>query len=208
MTRVALAIVALTLTATAASADRYEASVHFQPSVGVATVGEVSTTERVSVLSLGLGGRFTYGLRHWLAVEGELGITTLGTARFSDVPVTIQGGSAMTADIERTTRTGRVTAAATLRLGVAWIPTVTAGLGGQVRLQGDGRIAGTDLIPDAHDGGAVADAVAFMRVGLDRRINRRLVVGVSIGASHAFVSPAIDSVEVTLSASRFWYPLW
>lgn len=208
MMRFAAAILALVAGADVAHADRYEASIHLQPSVGIATVGEPGASQRATVPALGLAARGTYGLRHWLAVEGELGFAGLGAARFADVPITIDGGSPDTATLERTTRTGRVTVAATLRLGVAWIPTISAGVGGQVRLRTDATIEGTGIVPDGREGGSAFEPLAFARVGIDRRINRRLIVGISAGASRAFSAPAIDSFDLSLSVARYWYPLW
>lgn len=202
-----VAVLALGVGVSHAWADRYEASFHVQPAGGLSQVGSPGTDQRVSVPSGGVSGRLTYGVRHWLAVEAELAGVALGTARFDDVPVTISGGSPMVTDVERSSRAGRLTLGATLRLGVAWIPTVSAGLGGQLRLDGDGVIAGSDVVPDGHAGGVSVDAVAFARVGLDRRINRRLVIGVSVGASHAFASPTIDTADVSVALGWYWYPL-
>lgn len=191
-----------------ARADRYEASLHVQPAAGIARVGAPGTDERARVTSVGVSVRFTYGLRHWLAVEAEAGGAVLGEARFTEVPVTISGGATTIADIDRRTSTGRLTLGATLRLGVAWIPTVSAGLGAQLRVDGAGTIAGSGLVPDGFAGGTRADAVAFTRIGLDRRLGRRWVVGASAGASRAFAAPAIDTLDVALHASAYWYPLW
>jgi hypothetical protein len=201
-------VVALGSAARLARADRYEASIHVQPTGGLAWVGDRGASEPVAVPSAGLSVRATYGLRNWLAIEAELGGAALGTAEFTDVPVTIGGGQPAVVDIERTTRTGHLTAAATLRLGVAWIPTVTVGLGGLARWQGDGTVVGGGIQVDGREAGLSADGIGFARVGLDHRINRRLVVGVGVGASRTLRSPAIASIEGTVGLAYYWYPGW
>jgi len=201
-------VVALGSAAGVARADRYEASIHVQPTGGLAWVRDRDASEAATVPSAGLSVRATYGLRNWLAIEVELGGAALGTAQFTDVPITIGGGQPAVVDIERATRTGRATAAATLRLGVAWIPTVTVGLGGLARWQGDGIVVGEGTQVDGREAGLSADGIGFARVGLDHRINRRLVVGVSVGASHTIRSPTIASVDGTLGLAYYWYPGW
>ena len=95
---------------------------------------------------------------------------------------------------------------ANLRLGVAWIPTLGIGFGAQARLRGDATVMGTDLVPDDRAGGIVIDPVVALRGGLERRLNARWVVGVTVGASRALTAPAIDTTEVAATISRYWYP--
>lgn len=203
----AIVTAVLVMSASRARADRDEASLHVQPTGGVAWLGETDADARARVPWAGLSGRFTYGLRNWLAIECELGGAAFGTGRFENVPIVIQGVGQGNHPIERTTRAAHLSGAATLRLGVAWIPTLALGVGGQLRWRGD---AHTDmaLVPDNGSGGLGADGIVFVRVGLDRRINRRWIAGVALGASHALAKPAIDSMEATVSVAYYWYPLW
>lgn len=208
-TATALAIGLAVIGARRANADRYEASLQIQPYGGLARVAEDGTAQRATVPRGGLAGRMTYGLRDWLAVELELGADSMAAAHFEGVPVGVGGGAAAPKDVERTTRTARLTGAATLRLGVAWIPTLTAGLGGQARWRGDSVLtAPGEFVLDGHDGGLSTDLVVFARAGLDRRLSARWVVGLSVGASRALMSPAIDAVDLGLSVGSYWYPLW
>ncbi len=191
-----------------ARADRYEAAISVQPHGGLAWVREEGASAPERVPGGGAVMRMSYGLRDWLAVDGELGIATLGAATFDDVEVSIGGAPASPQSLTRTTQSARFLLGANLRLGVAWIPTFSLGLGAQLRRRGDANVSGSDLVPVGREGGISVDPVVAVRAGIERRLNARWLVGASVGLSRAVTSPAIDSAEVAVVVSRCWYPSW
>ena len=200
------ALVAAVLVApSAASADRYEVSLHVQPIGGVAWFEDAGTSTRAQVSMAGLGLRATYGYRDWLALEAEARGAAFGVARWDDVMASVEG-TPTSGDVERTAQTARLTGAATLRLGVAWIPTVSLGLGVQVRRWGQGTLRDTPLVPDGREAGMDLAPVALARVGLDRRLNRRVVVGAAVGGAYAYSSEAQAEIEGLVFASYYFYP--
>jgi len=191
-----------------ARADRYEATISVQPQGGLAWVREEGASEAARVPGGGAAMRMSYGLRDWLAVDGELGLTTLGQATFEDVDVSIGGAPSSPQALTRTTQSARFLLGANLRLGVAWVPTFSLGLGAQLRQRSDANVSGSELVPVGREGGLSVDPVVAVRAGLERRLNARWVVGASIGVSRAISAPAIDSAEVAVVVSRCWYPSW
>lgn len=191
-----------------ARADQYEASVAIQPQGGLAWVREDGAGSAAQVFGGGAAVRVGYGMRDWLAIDAELGGIALGAATFEDVPVSIGGAPSRPETITRTTRGARVLAGASLRLGVAWVPTFSVGVGAQLRMRGDATVTSTDLVPVGREGEIAFDPLVAVRAGLDRRLNARWIVGVSIGAGRAFAGPAIDTVDVNIAVSRYWYPNW
>ena len=209
MSRIVLAIVA-TLVPQLAHAEEYEAEMRATVVAGAARVAEDVDTPAEVVPAAGLAGMLGYGLRDSLTIEGELAITALTTARYPDALVRFDGGENR-GPTERITRTARLSGGATLRLGVAWIPTVHAGLGIQARWRTAAVfLPRADQVPNGMDTDVSLDLTATIRVGLDRRINRRWMVGASVGVTHAVPlgAPAFDLFDVHLSASYVWYPLW
>jgi hypothetical protein len=196
-------VLALAGSVQSAVADRYEASVAVQPQAGTAWVSEVGA-HSARVLGAGFALRATYGLRDWLAIETELGALALGQARFDGVTVSVGGSPPMIETITRTTHTGRLAVGATLRMGVAWIPTLGLGMGIQPTLRGDAQV-GSGLVPDGRDGGVALHPLGFVRAGLDRRLSARWVVGVAVRAAH---DGSMATVDVGISFARHWYPQW
>jgi len=199
-------VLAAVCAASTAHADRYEASIDVHPLGGLAAVADAGTSATVPYG--GLAGRLTYGLRHWLALDGELAFAQLATARYDDVMLSIDGGRPMPGSLERRARFGRASVGTTLRLGVAVIPTLYVGFGAQGRWRDDGRMG--RYVPDGYDRALSLDLTATARAGLDLRLDRRWIVGVAVGATHAFPigAPGLDVVEGTASLSYYWYPNW
>ena len=152
-----------------ARADRYEAAISVQPQGGLAWVREEGASESARVPGGGASLRMGYGLRDWLAVDGELGLATLGDARFDEVEVSIGGAPSSPQSLTRTTQSARFLLGANLRIGVAWIPTFTLGLGAQLRRRSDGNVSGSELVPVGREGGVSVDPVFAVRAGLERR---------------------------------------
>lgn len=208
MSRTAIATLALVASASLpAYADRYEAAVTVAPEGGFAWIREDGAAGATRVPRGGASVRLSYGLRDWLALDAEVGGATMSEGRFEDIVVSVGGATPTNETLTRTTRAARLLVGGELRLGVAWIPTVAVGVGAQLRMRGDAVVAGTALVPDGRRGGMSIDPIVAARAGLERRLSARWVVGVEVAAARALMAPAIDSAEVSLSLSRYWYPL-
>jgi hypothetical protein len=190
-------------------ADEHEAELGAFAIGGMARVAEKGAPEADTVAAVGVGARLSYGVRDWLAVEGHVSIANLSEAEYPDMSVSIGGGASRDGDLTRTTRTTRAVGGALLRGGVAWVPTAFLGAGVQGRWQGAAAFSATGGTPDGYGDTLAVDLVATARVGLDRRLGRRWVVGAAVGVTHAFPlgGPAFDVVEGGLSVAAFWYPL-
>lgn len=214
MNRVATAAAVVVATAvlapTSARADEDEATVELHLFGGVARVGEERTSQVATVPEAGVAGRFTYGLRDWLALDGELAAAQLGAARFDAVPVTLGGVPGATGPIDRSARTARAAVGATLRLGVRLVPTLGVAIGSQLRMRDGATYLPTGNIPDDHAASTTIDLIASARIGLDYRINRRWLAGLWAGATVAvpFGAPSYQAAEGGVRVEYAWYPLW
>lgn len=206
MTSRARVVVGLALVAAvpSAAADRYEASIALRPHGGTAWVSEDGAAA-ARVPGVGCAVRATYGVRDWLALEAELGGVALGQARYEDVMVSIDGAPAQPQTITRTTHTTRLAVGVNARLGVAWVPTVGIGVGAQPTFRGDALIEGAGLVPDERASAVEIRPLVFARVGLDRRLSARWVVGVDVRAAH---DGSIGTLDVGIALARYWYPSW
>jgi hypothetical protein len=222
MARVAVVIAGLVSTARA-HADRYEATLVIRPVGAVGRVTEPVGVTRVagggdrspvvaSVYGGGLDVGLSYGLRDWLDVGAELDATSFAHATYDAANVTISNNPFM-GHVERTTRAARLHLGATLRRGVAWVPSCYLGLGLGARqrtaatlLVADPRAP--DLTPDDLTASLSLDLVTAVRVGLAHRLDRRWTVGADAGASHAIGigAPPLDTFSLTISLAYTWYP--
>jgi hypothetical protein len=192
-----------------AYADAEEATLNVEGGVAVfrgeTPVFSSDTTTRPG----GAGGvRLTYGLTDLLAAEVGVG-TAIGAAfEYRD-----QDGGEM---LGRGTshydlRAVRATAGVTARFGARWIPTANLALGYQHRsLTGGAFIDENRVLIDEIPGDSSSDLLVCAGVGLEYRIDRRFLVGVSAQLVHAFAlgGPAFDAVEVPVRVSYAWYPGW
>jgi hypothetical protein len=208
-----IALVSL-VTASTAVADRYEATISLRPFGELARVGEDGAPSAATTPGGGISGGLSYGVRNWLDIGGEVLATGLVQSSYSGAMVTI-AGTPRTGDVARTTRLLGVRGGATLRLGVGWVSTIYLGfgVGGRQRTQallvrvGDEAV---DLKPDGGDAKVFADLLATVRLGFERRVNRRWSIGIGGSATHcvAIGAPALDLVEAGISLAYTWYPLW
>jgi hypothetical protein len=191
-----------------ARADEYEASIELQATGGFARVAEDRANEADLVPAAGVTARATYGLRNWLALEADLSVNAFGEAQYRDMQLRVGGGIPRPGDLARTSRAARLVAGPLFRAGVVWIPTAFLGAGVQGRWQGIAAFGDTRSMPDGYGNELAVDLVATARIGLDRRLGRRWIIGASAGVTHAFPlgGPALDVVEGGLSIAAFWYP--
>ena len=212
---VALALVGSRGAISLASADRYEATLSVRPTGGVAEMREDGTDERPVVSSAGLAAGLSWGLRNWLDLGAELAAGTLGEATYDRV-LALVDDNPMEGPLRRGTRFAHLRGVATLRLGVAWVPTVQLALGAGARHRSSALLRGqsvwgeTIYIPDGQAEAVTIDLVAGVRVGLEHRLTPGWTVGASVGASHALGlgTPDLRVAEASLVLSRVWYPNW
>jgi hypothetical protein len=201
--------------APAARADRFEAAIAVRPTGGYARVGEAGTDVPATVRSAGLAAGLSWGVRNWLDLGGELAASALGEATYARAMVTVDD-SPMAGPLERMTRIAQLRGVATLRLGVAWVPTVQLAVGAGARWRSSGLLRGqsvrgeTIYVPDGQEAALTLDLVASVRVGLERRLTPSWTVGLSVGASQAFGlgAPDLQLVEASFTLARVWYPGW
>jgi hypothetical protein len=211
----AAGVALLLCAASDARADRYEATIAIRPTGGYARVAETGADAPALVRSAGLAGGVSWGVRNWLDLGGELAASALGEATY-DRAMTLVDDSPMAGPLRRMTRLSQLRGVATLRLGVAWVPTVQLALGAGVRhrssalLRGESVRGETTYVPDGLEAGVTLDLVAGVRVGLEHRLTPRWTIGLSVGASHAFGvgAPDLQLADASFTLARAWYPGW
>lgn len=208
------ALAALASLSSTAAADRYEATVSVRPVGGVARVDDVGAPEPATVAAAGLTGGLAWGLRNWLDVGAEVLALGMPAARYDGATLPVSNNPQM-GTLERTTRLAQLRLGATLRLGVAWVPTLHLGVGAGARQRSAARLTvdaggGTTLQPDDEPGGLAFDVVAVARAGLDHRVNRRWTLGVAGGITQCvgLGAPNLQILEATVNVAYSWYPLW
>jgi hypothetical protein len=196
--------------ASAARADRYEATISVRPTGGYARIAETGADAPAVVRSAGIAGGLGWGVRNWLDLGGELGEATYDRA------MVLVDHSPMAGPLRRMTRTAQLRGVATLRLGVAWVPTVQLALGAGARQRTSALLRGQSVwgekiyVPDGLEAGVTLDLVAAVRVGLEHRLTPRWTLGLSVGASHAFGvgAPDLQLADASFTLARAWYPGW
>lgn len=132
---------------------------------------------RDSLPALRLGLRATWGLSDTYAVEVEGSFLSSNGAKFAHQM--LPSGSVGT--IVQDERAARIMAGVTARLGVRWIPTLTAHAGFQYRLLPDGfAVAENGSSLGEVPGGARADVVVLLGAGIDYRWSAHWIAGVSV----------------------------
>lgn len=215
---VRLAIAALLAAAAwpaTARADRREASVHAHLIGGVAaTTDEHAGETRTGAAPLGgIAVRASYARRNHLQYDAAFALLATGAAGLGDGHFAPAGRPPVDGPYAIATQVARLDAGATLRLGVAWIPTLRLAAGAQARRRGapvvdsaSGTISGADAIGRGPE--LTADLVGSAAAGIDHRPSRRLVIGAALGGSIALPLDGhrFYTVELTLHAAYYWYP--
>jgi hypothetical protein len=204
VTRLALAIVAAL--ATEARADQDEASYHLQLVGGVARLGDdAAVDDAVAVTPLGgVAGRVSYATRDWLQYDAAATIAASGAAGFAMGHFTPPDAPDASGPFSVSAQLARVDVGATARLGVRWIPTARLAIGAQGR-----RTSAPDGFPgQVREPSIGADLVAVASIGVDYRIDRRTIIGVSAGGSYALPlgGAGFQTMEATVFWAHYWYP--
>lgn len=211
---VSAACVATCAWCTLARADQHEATIAVRPIGEVARIADSGTEDRATVAGGGLAGGFRWGMRDWLDVGGELAASSFENATHDSATLPVLEIQ-RTGTLTRTTRSAQLQATATMRLGVAWVPTIQLAFGGGGRHRSAARLRieapGGDpsvLDPDAEESEITIDAVVGLRLGLERRLTPRWTIGASIGAAQyfGFGAPDMQIADASISLSYSWYP--
>jgi hypothetical protein len=198
-----------------ARADRYEATISVRPIRGHADIAEAGTAVQDRVRATGFAGGLSWGVRNWLDLGGELAASRFGEARYDRVMALVDD-SPMAGPLKRRSQVAQLRGVATLRLGVAWVPTLQLALGLGARQQTSALLRGwsvkgeTIYVPDGLEAGFKLDLVAAVRVGFEHRFTPSWTVGVSAGTSQAIGIGTADIriTDASVSVARVWYPNW
>ena len=98
----------------------------------------------------------------------------------------------------------------TWRFGVGWVPVVSIGAGGGVRYRSAGTFQDLGFAPSEKAQTTVLDLGATARVGVERRMTRRVTVGAYVCALAAWSpsAPLLPAATVSVGISYVHYPLW
>jgi hypothetical protein len=189
-------------------ADAEEASVILEggPALfrGMTPVYTSATTTRPG----GSGGvRVTYGLTDLFTADLAVATGIAEALEYEQQDTSDFGMGTLHHDL----RAVRATAGATMRFGARWIPTASLAAGYQHRLLTGGAVIDEQRsqIGTFADQSA-SDILVVAGVGLDYRLGRHLIVGISAHAVHAFAigGASFDALEIPIRVSYSWYPGW
>jgi len=166
-----------------------------------------ASAQRAMVGGLALG--FAYGVSNGLDVGGEL--IALGTTapRFMGTAV-IDGGAPYHGPLTRRTDAALLLLGPTWRFGVSWVPVLTIAAGGGARHRSDGTLADFGITLNDKRASFAFDFAATSRIGLEHRVNRRLVVGAYASGLSTWgpSAPLLSVASVSVGFSYVSYPLW
>ena len=208
---VALAGLVLGGPVASARADRREASVHGALVGGAFTTGDVDGGDATATVPLaGLALRASYATRDSFQYDVALALLRGGDATFPSHTFMPAGAPPATGPYRAATTLTRLDAGVTLRLGVRWIPTARLAAGVQLRRIGPVTVDAMPAIDDARPAALAVDLVGSATLGLDHRVNRRLIVGLAAGGSLAVPlgGASARTLEVTVHGAYYWYPRW
>lgn len=215
MTRVTiLAAIALSASLpTVARADEAELQWSARPLGGVATWREPNTSGHALAGAAGTSIGVSFGLTHGLDLGAEvIGLVTT-IAAFEGSTIIFDGSLPLGEVGDRLLRQSVSTLLVlgpTWRFGVDWVPVVSVAAGGGVRLRTAGVFEETRVRPMEVPEQRALDLAALGRVGIERRLTRRLTVG----GYAAFLStwgpsvPWFGSASLGLGISYVHYPRW
>jgi hypothetical protein len=199
-----LLLLATLLAPLVAAADAEEASLHAELGAGVLRVEDAAAAGHTADAGdARLAVRGTWGARDWLALDASLGLVAGLPARYAAVDVPVYG----VRSLEHHDLAAQLTAGATVRLGVRWIPTLGA-FAGVAHRRLLGVVVG-DNVATLDDRGST-ELLVGASAGLDYRLDAHRVVGVAVRVTHAFSldGRGFDAVEIPVSFGWYWYPRW
>jgi hypothetical protein len=161
-----------------------------------------------TAIGAALGLRAGYGVSDFVALDVDLGLLLSQDATFVDPA---EEGRLHSEDM----RAFRAGGGVTFRLGVRWIPTVSAGIGYQYRwASGGARIVDgmtVALAPGAFPNTEPRNELfGTLGLGLDYRVGVHWIVGLKVQATQTlpFGSEPYQGLEIPFHISYNWYPGW
>jgi hypothetical protein len=171
----ALVLGGLALWGGPAQADRYEARWSARPLGGAALMQEGGADPALAPVA-GASIAMAYGVSHQLDLGVEV-VSMLLAPTFDGA--ILYDGYVARGDFERRTSSVLALAGPTWRFGAAdrWTPILGVSAGGGIRYRSNGVFTKIRLMPPGKEPVQTDDFAALARVGLERRINRRLTFG-------------------------------
>jgi hypothetical protein len=190
-----------------AHADRNEARWSARPLGGVALMQEGGADPALAPTA-GASIAMAYGLSHQLDLGLE--VMSMMIVPTFDGAILVDGYVAR-GDFKRRTSSALVLAGPTWRFGSPdrWTPVIAASAGGGLRYRSIGVFSDIELQPPGKTAGRTMDYAASAKVGLERRINRRLTFGAyfSTLATWSEEAPTFAVASVSFGLSYVHYPL-
>lgn len=203
-----LAVLATTGTA---AADRREASLHAELVGGAVRTGDADGGDATATVPVGgLAVRASYATRDRFQYDVALTLLRSGEGAFPERTFMPVGQPPVTGPFRVGAMAARLDGGVTFRLGVRWIPTVRLAAGVQLRRLGEAVVDSPAGAVVGREPRLALDAVGVAALGLDHRVNRRLIVGASAGGVLAVATDGgvTASLEATVHGAYYWYPRW
>jgi hypothetical protein len=204
------AVMALLGSSAPAAADRDEAQWSLRPLVGVTRIREDGAPgvqrEYLGGASLGLA----YGLTDGIDLSADLIAFGTASSTFPNTTFALEHGELISGTYTRRSAGSLLFLGPTFRLGVVWVPVATVAVGVGARYRSSGVIQELMIYPPSRGERLELDVGAMARIGLERRLSRRVTVGAyaSAFASGGPSVPTLPAAYVSLGASWVYYPLW
>ena len=199
---VALSVIAVAgIAPRSARADRSEAQWSARSFGGMADMAEEGSPRKLTPAG-GVAVGMSYGISNRLDIGAEfVALATMKTT--FDGTAVVDGGLPYHAPLTRQSVSTLLLLGPTLRLGVSWVPVFTLAAGGGERFRSAGTFTNGVTLDDKRASKAF-EMAALARVGIERRIQRRLTVGL-YGQGLASWSPSAALLPVVSLSLGFSY---
>lgn len=203
-----LSAAGLLLATASARADRAEAQWSARGVFGVARMRDESAQSAVAGLLSGLSLSAHYGLSNGLDLGAEVLALVGNEPTFPDARVFVDPGTPVSGNFTRRTTSALLLLGPTWRYGVAWVPVVSVTAGGGLRYREDGMFTRQHYFPVAARAETSFDLAASGKVGLERRVTRRMTVGAYASALVAWSpsAPLLPATTFSVGLSYVHYP--
>jgi hypothetical protein len=206
--RAGVLLVALATMSTLARADKYELQWSMRPLAGVAGWREETTSGPAFAAVGGSTLGVSYGVTNGLDLGAEISVVGTTLATFKGSTIVYDGSLPLGDGLQRRTFGAYLLLGPTWRRGYDWVRVLTVSGGGGVRARSEGEFTGTHVRPMEKRAESAVDFAGLVRVGLERRLQRRLTVGGYLSALTAWGpdSPLMSSLSASFGVSYVYYP--